>query len=83
MIMKTKLAIFVWGHSILHVTILVCIRPIAYHTYFPIRVVLEHKPNISHSHILGWIIYVPMSPLKRTKIGLRILLEIYIYIYCF
>ena len=37
LIMRTKLSILVWGHTILHVASLIRIRPSAYHKYSPLQ----------------------------------------------
>ena len=46
--MKTKLPTSAWGHAIMHVANLVCIRPTTYHEYSSSQFVLGKQPNISH-----------------------------------
>ena len=76
--MKTKLLISTWGHTTMHVTSLVHIRPIAYHEYSPSQLVLGKQPNISHLRIFGCTIYVPIVPTQRTKMGPQRRLGIYV-----
>ena len=38
--MKTKLPVFAWGHAIMHVAVLVCIRSTTYHKYSLSQLVL-------------------------------------------
>ena len=73
--MKSKLLVFAWGHSILHAASLVCIRPIAYHKFSPLQLVLGQQPNIFHLCTFGCAVYVPIAPPQRIKMGLNVDLE--------
>jgi hypothetical protein len=78
LLMKTKLPISSWRHAILHVTSLVRIRPTAYHKYSPLQLVFGQQPNIIHLRIFGCVVYVPIAPSQRTKIGPQRRLGIYV-----
>ncbi|KAK1427731.1 hypothetical protein QVD17_16425 [Tagetes erecta] len=69
LIMRTKLPVSIWGHAILHVGLLIRIKPTANHKYSPIQLVSGQEPNISHLRIFGCAVYVPIAPPQRTKIG--------------
>ena len=69
LLMKTKLPTFVWGHASMHVAALVHIRPTTYHEYSPSQLVLRKQPNSSHLRIFGCVVYVPIAPTQRTKMG--------------
>ena len=69
LIMRIKLSISVWGHTILHAASLIRIRPSAYHKYSPLQLVFGQEPNISHLRIFVCVVYVPIAPLQRTKMG--------------
>ena len=69
LIMRTRLPISVWGHAILHVTALIRIRPSAYHKYSPLQLAFGQEPNISHLRIFCCVVYVPIAPPQRTKMG--------------
>ena len=64
--MRTKLPISIWGHAILHVTTLICIRPSAYHEYSPLQLAFSQEPKIFHLRIFGEIfdcaVYVSIAP---------------------
>ena len=78
LIMRTKLPISVWGHAILHAAALILIRPSAYHEYSPLQLAFGQEPNIFHLRIFGWMVYVPLAPPQRTKMGPQRRLRIYI-----
>ena len=46
LIMRTKLPISIWGHVILHVVVLIRIRPSAYHESSPLQLAFDQKSNI-------------------------------------
>ena len=52
LLMKTKLSTSAWGHAIMHVAALVCIRPTTYHEYSPSQLVLGKQLNISLTNLL-------------------------------
>ncbi|KAM2666623.1 hypothetical protein EV2_018434 [Malus domestica] len=78
LLMKTKLPVSAWGHAILHVASLVRLRPIANHQYSSIQLVFGHQPNISHLRVFGCVVYVPIAPPQRTKMGPQRRLGIYV-----
>ncbi|XP_019248636.1 PREDICTED: uncharacterized protein LOC109227898 [Nicotiana attenuata] len=65
-----------WGHAILHGAALVRIRPTSYHKVSPIQLAFGQEPNISH--LFGCVVYVPIAPPQRTKMGPQRRLEIYV-----
>jgi len=76
--MRCKLSNSTWGHAILHVASLICIRPTSYHNSSPLELVFGREPNISHLRIFGCAVYVPISPPKQTKMGPQRRLGIYV-----
>ena len=69
LLMRVKLPTFVWGHVILHVASLMCIRLTTYDKYSPLQLAYDHEPNISHMRIVGCAVYVPIASSQRTKMG--------------
>jgi hypothetical protein len=76
--MKYNLPASTWGHTILHATALIRLRPNASHKFSPLQLVSRREPNLSHLKNFGCVVYVPISPPQRTKMGPRRRLEIYI-----
>jgi hypothetical protein len=64
-----NLPISYWGHAVLYVADLIQLRPIAYHSTFPLYLVRGNAPSISHLWKFGCVIYAPISPLKHTSMG--------------
>ena len=69
LLMKTKLPTTVWGHAILHAASLIRLRPTHYNKYSPSQLVFGHEPNIVHLRIFGCVVYVPVAPPQRSKMG--------------
>ena len=69
LLMRAKLPISTWGHAILHVAALIRIRSISYHEFSPLQLVHGQEPNISHLRIFGCVVYIPITPPHRTKMG--------------
>lgn len=67
--MQSKLQVSVWGHAVLHATMLIRLRPMAYHQYSLAQLISGHQPNISHLRKFGCVVQVPLPPPKCTKIG--------------
>ncbi|TQD68909.1 hypothetical protein C1H46_045558 [Malus baccata] len=78
LLMKTKLPVSAWGHVILHATSLVRLKPIANHQYSSVQLVFGQQPNISHLRVFGCVVYVPIAPSQRTKMGPQRRLGIYV-----
>ncbi|GJR36884.1 retrovirus-related pol polyprotein from transposon TNT 1-94 [Tanacetum coccineum] len=76
--MRTKLPVSMWGHAILHAASLIRMRPSAYHKYSPIQLASGQEPNISHLRIFDCVVYVPIAPPQRTKMGPQRRLLIYV-----
>lgn len=51
LLMKTRLPSSGWGHGILHIAILVRLRPSNYDKFSPLQLILGQEPNISHLRI--------------------------------
>ena len=58
-----------WEHAILHVPTLIRIRPITNHEFSPLQRVLGSQPNVSHLCIFSCVVYVPITPPQRSKLG--------------
>ena len=69
LLMKSKLPVSAWGHTILHAVSLVCIRLTAYHKFSPLQLVLHQEPNIFHLCTFGCTVYVAIAPPQRIKMG--------------
>jgi len=69
LILRTKLPISVWGHAILHVAVLVQIRPSAYNKYSLLRLTTGQEPNVGYLCVFGCAVYVPIALLQRKNIG--------------
>ncbi|CAA0805913.1 Unknown protein, partial [Striga hermonthica] len=78
LIMRTKLHTSVWGHAILHTDDLIRIRPGAHHTYSLLQLAYGREPNIAHIRVFGCVVYVPIAPPQRTKMGPQRRLGIYV-----
>jgi hypothetical protein len=78
LLMRTKLSVSAWGHAILHAAALIRLRPIANHQYSPLQLVFGNQPNISHLRIFGCVVYVPIAPPQRIKMGPQRHLGLYI-----
>ncbi|KAM2470224.1 hypothetical protein ACFX1W_045653 [Malus domestica] len=67
LVIHTKLPIAVWGHAILDTVMLVRMRPIVTQPYSALQLVTGYEPDISHLHIFGCAVYLPILPPLRTK----------------
>jgi hypothetical protein len=76
--MKCNLPSFAWGHTILHAVALIRLRPTTSHNFSPLQLISEREPNLSHLKIFGCVVYAPISPPQRTKMGPQRRLGIYI-----
>jgi hypothetical protein len=79
--MKYNLPSSAWGHIILHAAALIRLRPTASHKFSPLQLVFGREPNLSHHKKFGCVVYVPISPPQRTKMGPQRRLRIYIGFY--
>ena len=77
LLMKSKLPVSAWGHTVLHAASLVCIRLTAYHKFSPLQLVLHQEPNIFHLCTFGCTVYVAIAPPQRIKMGPQCRLGIY------
>ena len=66
---KSKLLDSSRGHVILQAASLVRIRPTAYHKFSPLQLVLGQQPNIFHLRTFDCVVYLPIAPPQRTKMG--------------
>ena len=44
----------------------------------PLQLALGSQPNVSHFHIFGCVVYVPIAPPQRSKLGPQRRLGIYV-----
>ena len=56
---------------------IISFRPIAYHNFLPLQLVLGQQPNILHLRTFNCVVYVPITPPQRTKMGPQHRLGIY------
>ncbi|KAM1077779.1 hypothetical protein ACFX19_025523 [Malus domestica] len=69
LVIRTKLPIAAWGYAILHTAKLVRLRPVTTQPFSALQIVTRYEPDISHLHVFGYAVYVPISPPARTKMG--------------
>ena len=75
---RTKLSVFALGYAILHVAMLVRLRPTATQPSSPLQLVTGYEPDVSHLRVFRCAIYVPIAPLLRTKMDPQRKMEIYV-----
>ena len=78
LLLKTKLPLSAWGHAILHAANVIRFRPTTNQDLSPLHLTLGYQPNISHLCIFGCVVYVPIAPTHRTKMGPQCHLGIYV-----
>lgn len=78
LIVRIKLPIIVWGHEILLAATLIRLRPSVDHKHTPYQLAIGKEPNIYHLKMFGCTKYIPISPPQRTKMILKMRLEIYV-----
>ena len=76
--LNTKLSLSAWGHTIIHAANLIRLRPTPNQDLSPLQLVLGYQPNISHLHVFGYPVYVPLAPAHQTKLGTQRHLGIYV-----
>lgn len=78
LVMHAKLSISAWGYAILHLTMLVRLRPILTQPYFALQLPTGYEPNVSHLHIFGCAVYILIGLSLLIKIGSQRKMRIYI-----
>ena len=78
LLLKTKLPLSAWGHVIIHAENLIRLRPTANHNLSPLQLAKGSQPNISHFRVFGCVVYVPIAPTHRPKLGPQRRLGIYV-----
>ena len=76
--MKSKLPLSAWGHTIIHVANLIRLRLTANHDLSQLQLAKGYQPNISHLRVFGCVVYVPIAPTHRPKLGPQHRLGIYV-----
>ena len=76
--LNTKLPLSTWGHAIIYAANLIRLHPTSNQDLSLLQLVLGYQPNISHLHVFGCAVYVPLAPTHRTKLGHQRRLSIYI-----
>jgi hypothetical protein len=76
-----NLPITCWGHAVLHVANLIPLRPIAYHSVFPLCLIRGNAPSIFYLRKFGCAIHAPISLPQRTTMGLHRKMGIYVRYY--
>jgi hypothetical protein len=77
-LLQSNLPPTAWGHAILHASDLLNLRPATHTQCTPTAMATNTTPNISFLRSFGAAVYVPINPTKRTKLGPRRILGIYI-----
>ena len=67
-----------WGHAIIHAANLIRLCPTTNQDLSALQFVLGYQPNISHLRVFGCVVYVPLAPTHRTKLGPQRCLVIYV-----
>lgn len=78
MLLRSNLPLSCWGHAVLHAGNLIRYRPSAGNGLSPYELVHGFPPSVDHLKVFGSAVYVPIPPLKRTKLGPRRQQAIYI-----
>ena len=78
LLLNTKLPLSAWGHAIIHAVNLIRLRPTAKQDLSSLQLVLGYQPNTSHLHVFCYVVYVPLAPTHRTKLGPQRRLGIYV-----
>ena len=78
LLMNCSLPTSCWGHAVLHAADLIQLRPTAYHESSPMQLVRGDLPSISHLRKFGCVVYIPISPPRRTVMGPHRKLGIYV-----
>ena len=78
LLLNTKLPLSAWGHAIIDATNLIHLHPTTNQDLSPLQLVLGYQPNISHLRVFGCVVYVPLVPTHRTKLGPQCRLGIYV-----
>ena len=78
LLLKSKLPLSAWGHVIIHAANLIRLRPPANHNLSPLQLAKGYQPNISHLRVFGCVVYVPIAPTHRPKLGPQRRLGIYV-----
>ena len=65
LVMRTNLPLSAWGHAVLHVVLLIRLRPTATQPFSAQQLVIGYEPSISHLRIFGCAVYVPITPPQR------------------
>ena len=78
LLLRTNLNDTAWGHAVLHAAALIRLRPTASLLQSPLQMVLGYESDISHLRTFGCGVQVPIAPPKRTKMGPRRHLGIYV-----
>jgi len=66
---ESNLPLSSWSHAVLHAGQLLRIRPTLTHSHSPHQLMTGNIPNVSHLRRFGCLVYVPISPVTRSKIG--------------
>ena len=78
LLLKTKLPLSAWGHTIIHVANLIFLCPTANHNLSPLQLAKGYHLNISHLRVFGSVVYVSIAPTHRPKLGPQRRLGIYV-----
>ena len=78
LLLKTKVPLSAWGHAIIHAANLIRLRPTANHDLSPLQLAKDYQHNISHLRVFGCVVYVPIAPTHRPKLGPQRRLGIYV-----
>jgi hypothetical protein len=78
LLLSSNLPLSCWGHAVLHAGDLIRYRPSANMEISPHQLVHGFAPNVAHLKIFGSAVYVPIPPTKRSKLGPRRTLGIYV-----
>ena len=78
LLLKSKLPLSTWGHAIIHAANLIRLSPTTNHDLSPLQLAKGYQPNISHLRVFGCVVYVPIAPTHRPKLGPQRRLGIYV-----
>lgn len=78
LLLHANLPSSMWGHAVLHVVALICLRPSSLETVSPHELISGHVPNVSHLQVFGCRTWIPIPKPQRRTIGAHRQEDIYV-----
>ena len=78
LLLKAKLPLSAWGHAIIHAANLIRLRLTVNRALSPLQHAKGYQPDRLHLRVFGCVVYVPIAPTHRPKLGPQRRLGIYV-----